>query len=235
MFPSYAQTKADLLNGCICLHYQPIVSLETREILGYEALARWGQVSAPNIARIVESHNLHQTWIRQQIAQIDLVLQRIYPPVWVSLNISQAMLKLPALPVLLSTSPNKLGLQIEVLESVRLTPEAAAMLRQLKSHHILKADDVGSTDYSWMSRIIGQHADLFHELKLCKGLTRDVLRDKRTAIACRHIITLAVELGLSVVAEWVESDRQADLLRSWGCHAGQGRLFGMAKPPEDIP
>jgi EAL domain-containing protein (putative c-di-GMP-specific phosphodiesterase class I) len=232
--PTFDQIKAALCHGDICLHYQPVVDLASREVVGYEALARWGTMPAPEIARVVEAAGLTLLWVRQQISEIDVVLARIHPPLWVSLNIAQAQIKLPGLSALLNSSPHRLGLQVEVLESVQLDAESADILRQLKAHHILKADDVGSTDYSWMSRVIGEYADLFHELKLCRGLTQNILKDRRTATACRHILGLANDLSLATIAEWVQTEPQARQLQRWGCDAGQGELFGMPAPWETI-
>ena len=227
MLPNYNATSAALLSGEITLHYQPIVNLRTRELVGYEALARWGNIPPPQIAAIVEGHSLELTWIRQQLAQIDLVLNRIYPPVWVSINIDQRTLAVPQLPLLLSTSPHEMGIHIEILESVKLNTATVKAINRIGSRHILKADDIGSVEYGWIDRLVGNYARHFHGLKLCRGLTKDILTDSRTAAACKLFIAFAKECGLNVICEWVESEEQADLLLSWGADAGQGSLFGM--------
>ena len=229
-WPSYDETRAALFNGEIMLHYQPIVDLSTGELRGYEALARWGSISPPEICRIVEGHNLELAWIRQQLAAIDTILATEYPPTWISINITQRQLMLPDLIALLNSSPHSSGLHVEVLESVRLDERAAATLLKIKPRHILKADDIGSPEHAWIDRLVGEHAEIFHGLKLCRGLTQKILTDKRTAAACRHMLELAGELGLETVAEWVESEPQAKQLLAWGCTSGQGSLYGLPQP-----
>lgn len=230
MTPTYLETKTALLSGDICLHYQPIHNLRTGELMGYEALARWGTVPPPMIAAIVEEHSLELTWIRQQLYCIDLVLAEIYPPVWVSLNINQRTLAVSQLPTLLSTSPHKMGIHLEILESVKLNTATVAAIHTLGSRHILKADDIGNVEYGWIDRLVGDYAKFFHGLKLCRGLTQNILTDKRTASACKLFVSFAAECQLETIAEWVQSREQAELLLSWGCVGGQGEFFGMPQP-----
>jgi EAL domain-containing protein (putative c-di-GMP-specific phosphodiesterase class I) len=212
------------------LHYQPIVRLSDRRLMGYEALARWGKRSPPIIAKTVEAHALELTWIRQQLADIDLVLTTLPPPLWVSLNLSQRVLAIESLPALLQTTPHTLRIHLEVLESVRITDAAANALQELGAYHIIKADDVGSLDHSFLDRLVGKYSYLFHGLKLCKGLTKNILTDRRTATFCELFLRVAVECGLETTAEWVESEPQAQQLADWGCGFGQGELFGMPGP-----
>lgn len=229
---SYQSTKNALLSGEICLHYQPIHDLATGNLLGYEALARWGTMPPPLIAEIVEEHSLELTWVREQLCQIDLVLAEVYPPIWVSLNINQRTLGVAQLPMLLATSPHEIGIHLEILESVKLSTATVKAINSIANRHILKADDIGNVEYGWIDRLVGDYSRFFHGLKLCRGLTQNILTDTRTASACKLFITFARECQLETIAEWVESQPQADLLLSWGCTAGQGSLFGMPAPWE---
>jgi diguanylate cyclase len=232
MSDSYQFVKAAILTGAISLHYQPIHRLGSRKLIGYEALARWGNMPPPQIASLIELHNLELVWVRQQLNDIDEILTHIHPPIWISLNINQRTLALEPLPHLLNTSPHTLGIHVEVLESVRLNRQAIAALEKIGHRHILKADDIGSLDHAWIDRLIGEHAAIFHGIKLCRGLTRDILTNTRTATACRLFLELAQSCGLETIAEWVESEEQASQLLSWGCDGGQGKLFGMPEPWE---
>ena len=230
MTHSYTSVKNAIVSGEICLHYQPICKLSTGAIVGYEALARWGAMPPPAIAALVELHSLELVWIRRQLNDIDAVLAQVYPPTWCSININQRTLALESLPHLLNTSPHALGVHIEILESVQLTPKAVAAIAAISHRHILKADDIGSVEYGWIDRIVGNHAQLFHGLKLCRSLTQNILKDQRTATACEMFVKFAKGYGLEVTAEWVETLAQAELLKGWGCDMGQGALFGLAKP-----
>jgi EAL domain-containing protein (putative c-di-GMP-specific phosphodiesterase class I) len=229
---SYPSVKTAILTGAIHLHYQPIHRLGTGRLMGYEALARWGDMSPPQIAALVESHNLELVWIRRQLNDIDKILAQTYPPIWISLNINQRALALESLPHLLNTSPHQLGIHVEVLESVKLHPKAIAALEKIGHRHLIKADDIGSLDHAWIDRLIGEHAAVFHGVKLCRGLTRNILTDQRTAAACRLFLELAQSCGLETIAEWVEFEEQAQQLLAWGCDGGQGSLFGMPQPWE---
>jgi EAL domain-containing protein (putative c-di-GMP-specific phosphodiesterase class I) len=227
---SYESTKAALRTGAITLHYQPIHCLRSGELRGYEALARWDTLPPPKIAAIVEGHSLQALWIECQMTQINAVLARLPPDVWVSLNINQSVLSLPKLPDILNDTPDPKRLVIEILEAVRIDDRVAEILRELRCTHLLRADDIGTVDYGWIDRIVGRYAELFDGLKLCKGLTYDVATNSRTAIFCAMMLTAAGEMGLSTVAEWVWRQDQADWLRDRGCQMGQGELFGLAKP-----
>lgn len=230
MQPSYEATLDALLNEGITLHYQPIHRLSDRQLVGYEALARWGNYPAKRIARIIEGYHLELTWIRQQLAQMDAALTQLPPPLWCSLNLSQRILALESFPKLLATTPYGLRIHLEVLESVRLTPSAAASLEALGGRYIIKADDVGSVNHGFVDRLLGKYSHLFHGLKLCKGLTQHILTDTRTASFCELFIKVALECNLEITAEWVQSEAQAQQLADWGCGFGQGELLGMPGP-----
>lgn len=226
--PEYLRIRTALLDGSIHLHYQPIHSLATGQLQGFEALARWGALPPPEIARQVEAQSLQLTWARQQIAEIDLTLAALPPPLWVSLNVSQSTLELDSLPHLLNSSPHPRRLRVEVLESVTLRDRALVALNKIHCRHVVLADDIGDLGGGWLDRFLGESAEVFDGIKLCKALTHRLLSDRRTAACCRHVLALANDLGLSTTAEWVESEAQRDWLLQSGCQNGQGALFGLA-------
>lgn len=234
MTPTYLETKDALLSGDITLHYQPIHSLSTGALLGYEALARWGTMPPPQIAAIVEEHSLQALWLKCQVAQINEVLAHIPLRMWVSVNINQSALALRQLPDLLGDTPDPKRLVIEILEAVRITDPIANVLENLQCTHVLRADDVGGLEHGWLDRFIGSAADYFDGLKLCHGLTHNVHTNRRTALFCAMMLTLAEELELSTVAEWVHNPVQRDWLRDHGCDMGQGELYSMPTPWGEI-
>ena len=71
-------------------------------------------------------------------------------------------------------------------------------------------------------------------LKIDRSFVCELRRDSREAILCRSIITLAHSLGLSVVAEGVETDEQRQILNDLGCDYGQGYLFGAPMGPAQL-
>lgn len=232
--PDYDSIKAALSAGKIELHYQPIHNLNTGQLEGYEALARWGKMPPPDIASLIEEHSLQAVWIQQQLADVDAMMASAPPPLWVSLNLNQKALALPGLAAMLASLPHHLRVHVEILESVRLTPASVDVIKALALRHILKADDIGSPGHGGLDRIVGPHGPLFHGIKLCRGLTQQILTDERTATACRLLLEFAETYDLMTTAEWVESQAQADQLRDWGCNLGQGSLYGLAKPWDAI-
>lgn len=232
--PDYDSINLALGAGEICLHYQPIHSLTTGKLEGYEALARWGKMPPFAIASLIGQHSLEAVWIRQQLEDIDAMLNSCELPLWASLNLNQKTLAVPGLATLIGGFPHHLRVHVEILESVRLTPASVEVIKAIALHHICKADDVGTNDYGWIDRIVGSHSGMFHGLKICKGLTQNILTDERTATACRLLLEFAKTHDLETTAEWVESQDQADQLHAWGCDLGQGALYGLAKPWDAI-
>lgn len=236
MPPTYSETRDALLNESIHLAYQPVHHLGTGELKGYEALARWEGYPPPHISAIVEGHNLQGLWIECQVAQVNRVLATLPMPLWVSLNIDQSVISLRQLPEILNCTPEPSRLVIEVLEAVRLDDTTAAALQELQCNHVLRADDVGSLEYSWIDRLVGGYAELFDGLKLCKGLTYDVHSNRRTALFCAAMLAIADELELHTTGEWVRHPVQRQWLHEHGCDCGQGELFGMPGPaPQKYP
>ena len=104
-------------------------------------------------------------------------------------------------------------------------------MKLLKANGIrFSLDDFG-TGYSSLAYIKRLPLD---ELKIAQVFVRDILIDLDDAVIAKTVIALANNLGLSVIAEGVETEAQRDLLAGLGCHHYQGYLFSQALPANEI-
>jgi EAL domain-containing protein (putative c-di-GMP-specific phosphodiesterase class I) len=228
-FPNALTVEQALWDGSIHFHYQPIVELKTRRLIGYEALTRWAGYSTAEVIQAIEENGLVAVWIKCQIQEIARALEQFPSDQFVALNLDHEALVEPALIMELETFYCPERLHLEILESVNLNLISVAILDRLSNQITVKADDIG-LEFPWLDRLIGVYAKHFKGLKLCESLTRNVLIDPACASATKHIIGMAKDNGLSTTAEWVRTKAQAQMLKDFGCDCGQGELFGLGGP-----
>ncbi len=174
-------------------------------------------------------------WMLHEVARL-LAENRVPPDTQVSVNISARTLELPDFATQLGeiltkydAAPGRLAL--EITESVLLeaglgVEQTVRDLRALGIH--VGLDDFG-TGYSALAHL--QRFDLDF-LKIDRSFVADLSEGSRGLAMVQAVANLAHSLGLTVVAEGVETSEQSDLLRSLGCDRGQGWLFGRPKTPD---
>ena len=225
--------------------YQPIVSLETARLVGFEALVRWrhperGLVSPGDFITVAEETGFivpigqwvleeacrqMQTWQKQCGEKLPLMMSVNLSGKQFTQNnlIEQIMLTLRST----GLDPHQLKLEITesvVMENIEI---ATGMLEQLRTLGIrLSIDDFG-TGYSSLSYL---HRLPLDTLKIDRSFVIRMLENQENAEIVRTILTLAKTLNLDVIAEGVETKEQLEHLRQLGCDNGQGYLF--AKPLE---
>lgn len=217
------------------LYYQPIVHLETSEITGFEALARWqhpqrGMISPIEFIPIAEETGLIQplgTWVLREACHQLYSWQKEFPshvPLTMSVNISSQQLSQPNLveqvQQILQESPVATGsLRLEITESMIMENQVTAnnVLHQLKNLGIvLYIDDFG-TGYSSLSRL--------HELPIdVMKIDRSFIKQKKWDIIWAMMI-LAYSLGLEVIAEGLETEEEIRSMKNLGCNLGQGYFY----------
>ncbi len=229
----------------LLLHYQPIVSLKTGQITGFEALVRWqhpsrGLISPAQFIPIAEETGLiiPLSWwvLREACTQLAHWQQRFSTPLTMSMNLStkqfyQADLIWRLNQILRQTKCNRHSLRLEITESAIVENDELIIgtLEKIKSLGIgLSIDDFG-TGYSSLSRL---HKLPIHTLKIDKSFVGPMHLDRENAEIVRTIVSLAHNLGMDIVAEGVEVAQQLSQLRELKCEYGQGYFF--SKPTDSI-
>lgn len=221
------------------IFYQPIVSTATRQVRGFEALVRWehpeqGLLSPIRFMPVAEETGLvipiDQWVLRDSCRQLREWQQEfpMNPLLSVSVNLSGKQFAHPDLcdkvrAILDETGIIPLSVKLEITESSLVeNPDAAAqILRQLKELGVrISLDDFG-TGYSSLSYL---HRFPIDVLKIDRSFVNRMSVSKNSEIV-RTIITLAINLGMEVIAEGVETEEQVAQLESMHCDYVQGYLF----------
>jgi diguanylate cyclase (GGDEF)-like protein len=230
------------------VHYQPIVTLASRAVVGFEALVRWQHPTRGLVPPLAFIPMAEETglivplgrWVldaacRQAAVWNATGTAKGTPSLFVSVNLSarqftQGDLVEDVRQTLVRTGLEADALELEITESVLMDQSEAGIraLRDLRALGVrLVLDDFG-TGYSSLSYL--------------KHLPLDTIKIDRTFVAgieatadrsiVEAVIALAHGLGIGVVAEGIETDDQLDRLRELGCDLGQGYLFSRPVPAE---
>ncbi|PWW02258.1 diguanylate cyclase (GGDEF)-like protein [Hoeflea marina] len=235
--------KSALANEEIMPFYQMQVDVESGELVGFEALARWrhpefGWISPDEFIPIAESSS--------QIIDLGRAIlwtacrhARDFPAhVGVSVNLSVGQMlrgdiAATVADVLAATGFPASRLTLEVTESVMISEpdRAMRMLGRLKRLGVSIALDDFGTGYSALGYLRQFDWD---ELKIDKSFVDNLGRDPRSLSIVRSVADLAGQLGIKVVAEGVETVTQHEILRGTGCNVIQGYLFGRPEPIDQV-
>jgi diguanylate cyclase (GGDEF)-like protein len=221
------------------LHYQPQYDLRRDRIVGAEALVRWQHPElgflAPNefLPLAEESGwivSLGAWVLREACQQAAAWHERGHPGLRIGVNVASRQLRelgfqnlVRAVLAECGLRPESLELEITesaLVEDVEATAETFNALKRLGVR--ISIDDFG-TGYSALSYLKRLPVDV---LKIDRSFVRDVTTDPVNATITETIVQLARGLGLTTVAEGVETPEQLLLLGSYGCHRLQGFLFG---------
>jgi diguanylate cyclase (GGDEF)-like protein/PAS domain S-box-containing protein len=232
--------------GEITLRFQPIVSLSTGRIQGFEALARWthsqrGEVPPSDFIPLAEETGMIVElgqWVLRTACEQSVRWRNQYAPsepLEISVNLSSRQFNEYELVRMVTNSLEGTGmdpsyLKLEITESALMENAhlSAQMLNDLKSLKIeICVDDFG-TGYSSLSYL---HTFPIDTLKIDKSFVQDMGRNRHNLEIVRTICLLAQNLRLDVIAEGVETPEQLAQLRAIGCGFAQGYLFS---PPLDV-
>lgn len=225
------------------LHYQPILSLRSRLLFGFEALVRWnhpekGLVSPGDFIPIAEETGFIKSlgqWVLEQACHQTHQWHSQFPtkaPLTISVNLSAKQFAQPNLAekirdVLQDSQLPPNCLKLEITESVLMgqANSATTMIDELKRLGVQFAIDDFGTGYSSLGYL---HRFSVDTLKIDRSFIRSLDTDVEKIELVRTILSLAWNLGMDVVAEGIETKKHLAQLRLLKCDYGQGYFF--AKP-----
>ena len=228
------------------LHYQPIVTLHDRRIVGMEALLRWqdperGLVMPATFVPIAEETGLIGAlgeWVLEQsCAQLRVWHSQGLSHLRMAVNVSTRQIEGRLIAtverVLAQSGLAPEFLELELTEGVMLvlSDDVLDTLTALRDMGVrLVIDDFG-TGYSSLSYL----RDLrFHLLKIDRSFVANIHDSPSDTQITRTILLMAQGLGLQTVAEGIETERQYDFLRTHGCEYGQGIFFSRPLPADEL-
>lgn len=240
------ELRETLAAGGLALHYQPKVCARDDRICGFEALLRWphplrGSVSPADFIPVAEQSGLIDAighWVLDEACRQLAAWERMgIADVRVAVNLSSRQLAAADLAERVRTALDAHGvaaaqLELEVTESAAMAdPERAVeRLRELRAIGVTLAIDDFGTGYSslaYLKRLPVQ------TLKIDKSFVQDIGVDANDTAIVAATLALAKSLGLTTVAEGVETAEQRDFLYAHGCHALQGYLLGKPASAEN--
>lgn len=236
-----------IFNQELMLYYQPIITLETLKLVGFEALIRWnhptqGLISPAQFIPLAEESGLIiflGQWVLEEACQQLQKWQGKYSlaqTLKISINLSVQQLQDSQLleklqQVIQKTKIDGSSLILEITESmlVKNIQKTDELLSRIQSQGILISIDDFGTGYSSLSYL---HRLPVNAFKIDRSFINQIQKEDETYTIVETIITLSKLLGLKVVAEGVETLQQLNWLRYHQCDFGQGFLFSKPVPSE---
>lgn len=247
-----AELQRALENDEFQLFYQPIIDNRTMKIAGFEALIRWdheeqGMVRPDIFMGIAEETSLIipiGQWVIQQACRDSLAIRNsisdwsnIKKNFFVSVNVSGRQLNDPEFFDVLeeATLQNHVipsTFKLEITERVLVGGQLVEnwITECHRRGFTVALDDFG-TGYSSLSYLSQFHVD---NLKIDRSFVRKIHDDKKTRVIVKAIIELAKGLGIHLIAEGIETEKDAQVLKKWGCQQAQGYLYARPMPMLEI-
>lgn len=227
--------------------YQPQVRLDTGQVVGVEALLRWrnddgSYVPPDRFIPLAEASGLIIAigdWVLRMSCHELLRLQALgLPELRMSVNVSQIQFRHPEFidklkAALVDTGVDPKYLELEITESVAMENPAFMLetMALIKGLGISIAIDDFGTGYSSLSHLRQLPVD---RLKIDRAFVTEL----NSPVGLGHIASMVIELGrnlhMTVIAEGIEDENQATILRQLGCHEGQGFLFARPMPTHEL-
>ncbi len=230
-----------LAKGGLRLVYQPVVTCQTEQVTGFEALVRWnhpvhGPISPADFIPIAEESNLIERigeWVMRRACE---EAQGWAVPARVAVNVSPTQFANPDFPTLVAQVLAQTGLaadrlELEITEGVFMNDmiNAERQFETLKRIGVRLALDDFGTGYSSLGYLQSAPLD---KIKIDQSFVRGAtLGNNQNAAIIRAIVTLAESLHMETTAEGAETEDEINLIRELGCSHIQGYYYG---PPMEV-
>ena len=228
------------------LHYQPLIDLESAKMTGVEALIRWpdprgGLVLPGEFIPLAEEMGLIEAigaWVIEEVCRQDAAWRTEGLELEIAFNLSPRQLWQEGIadrivsPILAAgMDPGRLT--VEVTESTAMTnpDRTLEILQELHDRGLRLAIDDFGTGYSSLARLRYMPVDV---LKIDRSFVRDLNSDPQNASMVSAMVSLAANLGMTAVAEGIETEAEWRALVDRGCEVGQGYLFSPPVPAQQI-
>jgi diguanylate cyclase (GGDEF)-like protein len=235
--------RAGIKTGEFVPFFQPLIDLESRELVGFETLARWrspkrGLLEAEHFIEIAEATGLIAPLTMSVIEQA-LKDARTWPAhLKIAVNISpvqfrDAQLAEHIIKLLTETGFPASRLEIEITEASLLEDrdQVVTIIRSLKNLGVsVSLDDFG-TGYASLAQVNNLPVD---RIKIDKSFIATIVKSEQTAAIVATIASLGHTLNVPITAEGVESEQVRAALQKYGCTEAQGWLFGRAVSADSV-
>ncbi|WP_339672771.1 EAL domain-containing protein [Dasania marina] len=229
------------------LEYQPIFDIDSKEILGAEALVRWmhpvkGRISPDDFIPVLEETKLIcdlGKWVMSEsIRQLSVFQKECGYLGYIAINVSSVQFRENRVYEELRSSmemhccePNRI--QIEITESLFLTSSNNVIknLNEIKSMGVKVALDDFGTGYSSLSYLNTFEIDV---IKVDRSFITHIPEDTGSRKLVSAILSMALDLNLTVVAEGIETQEQLEFLQEHHCQRGQGYFYSRPLSPDDF-
>ncbi|NJM96483.1 MAG: EAL domain-containing protein [Phormidesmis sp. RL_2_1] len=231
----------------LTLHYQPVIDISNRRVLGVEALIRWnhpqyGAISPGEFIPVMEETGVITMigkWVLREACQQICQWQQQLPhhdPIKLNVNLSARQLAQKDLAEQVNTILKETGLahkhlRLEITETAIMQNlvEAIKVLQELRALDVCLCIDDFGIGYSSLSRLQQLPIDI---LKIDRSFVQNIGAKGENTEIVRTIIDLANSLGMDIVAEGVETEAQLEGLRALGCQNVQGFYFAKPMTPD---